>query len=183
MAEKTSRHGAERPKRRSSEPRVREPGAAPALPVVRSADELFSCVSAAFEGPVLVLASPMVAGEGRKLRALLVGEVHSRMIGCVLDVAEPAPASAVTPRLAPHILDGLSNGERGLLEFLAQRPGRWFSSFELAQQVYRRNDAAGRQLVWKYASTLRRKLDGSGQPIRACRTRGYSCSTRIDFEP
>jgi hypothetical protein len=156
--------------------------------VIRSADEFYSLVQAGFQGPIMVVASPTGGDVGAKLRQLFNQVGEPKMLGCVLLVASEAEARvhAATPPASPsHRLDRrlferLSNGERALLLFLSERAGRWFSSSALAQEVYRRSDAAGRQLVWKYASTLRRKLAAAGQPLRVCRTRGYSC-TRIEL--
>jgi DNA-binding response OmpR family regulator len=82
-------------------------------------------------------------------------------------------------------LDGLAmppltRGETRLLEFLGAHPHRWFSTYKLAVAAYCRHDAGARQLVWKYASTLRRKLDGAGcDLLQACRRRGYTCVAPI----
>jgi hypothetical protein len=47
-------------------------------------------------------------------------------------------------------------------------------------RVYQREDAAARQLVWKYASTLRKKLAlGLPELIELCRRRGYRCRERL----
>jgi DNA-binding response OmpR family regulator len=74
----------------------------------------------------------------------------------------------------------LLTGEFKLLAYLGDRPHTWHTSYQLSLRVYGREDAAGRQLVWKYASTLRRKLAAS-QPcvIELCRRRGYSCQARV----
>lgn len=74
----------------------------------------------------------------------------------------------------------LLSGEFKLLSYLGSRPGIWHSSYELSVQVYQRDDAAGRQLVWKYASMLRKKLAGA-LPIliELCRRRGYCCREPI----
>lgn len=77
-------------------------------------------------------------------------------------------------------MEALVAGELRLLQYLGSRPGRWFSTHCLASAVYERNDAAGRQLVWKYASTLRRKLMVAGESsLIACRRRGYCFSKQI----
>jgi DNA-binding winged helix-turn-helix (wHTH) protein len=74
----------------------------------------------------------------------------------------------------------LLSGEILLLKYLGARPGHWFSSIELARNVYQRTDASARQLVWKYASTLRRKLLFAGErSLRVCRKRGYSFSQQV----
>jgi DNA-binding response OmpR family regulator len=74
----------------------------------------------------------------------------------------------------------LLSGEFALLEFLGTRPFTWHSSRGLCIQVYRRSDEAARQLVWKYISTLRKKL-ASVTPavIGVCRRRGYSCRAQV----
>ncbi len=77
-------------------------------------------------------------------------------------------------------MEPLVMGELRLLEFLGGCPRRWFSTQALATAVYGRSDAAGRQLVWKYASTLRRKLTRAGeQGFVVCRRRGYSFNKRV----
>ena len=75
----------------------------------------------------------------------------------------------------------LLGGELALLSYLGSRPHVWHSARRLAESVYRRSDPAGRELVWKYISTLRRKM-GSACPelIEACRRRGYCCRELIE---
>jgi DNA-binding response OmpR family regulator len=97
---------------------------------------------------------------------------HETPAGLELDVSE-------------RIIRGVSmqpllTGEFKLLAYLGDRPCTWHTSYQLSLRVYGRDDAAGRQLVWKYASTLRRKLAAS-QPcvIELCRRRGYSCQARV----
>jgi DNA-binding response OmpR family regulator len=70
----------------------------------------------------------------------------------------------------------LATGELKLLIYLGSCPGTWHSSDELALRVYARKDPAGRQLVWTYASSLRRKVARELPTlITLCRRRGYSC--------
>ena len=74
----------------------------------------------------------------------------------------------------------LLSGEFKLLMYLGSRPCTWHSSYSLQVQVYQRDDAAGRQLVWKYASTLRQKLAAElPDLIELCRRRGYSCRSPV----
>lgn len=74
----------------------------------------------------------------------------------------------------------LLTGELKLLTYLGRCPGTWHSSEELAWQVYARKDRAGRQLVWTYASLLRRKVARElPQLIALCRRRGYSCQQTV----
>lgn len=88
--------------------------------------------------------------------------------GLVLNVRERVLAGV---NMAP-----LLRGELELLAFLGGKSRRWFSSYELANYVYKRDDASARQLVWKYSSTLRRKLKTVGVEIfEVCRRRGYRC--------
>jgi len=62
-----------------------------------------------------------------------------------------------------------------LVRYLGSRPGTWHSSYKLALHVYQREDVCARQLVWKYMSTLRKKLAGAAPDLMAvCRRRGYS---------
>jgi DNA-binding response OmpR family regulator len=70
----------------------------------------------------------------------------------------------------------LLGGEFKLLMFLGCHSSQWHSSYALSVQVYGRQDARARQLVWTYASTLRSKL-AIGLPtlIETCRKRGYRC--------
>jgi len=78
------------------------------------------------------------------------------------------------------VVVNLSSGEFSLLRFLGEAPGQWFSSAELARQVFLRSDASGRQLVWKYVSTLKRKAFHGGEClIRASRKWGYCCARRV----
>ena len=74
----------------------------------------------------------------------------------------------------------LVTGELKLLTYLGRCPGTWHSSDELALQVYARKDPAGRQLVWTYASSLRRKVARAlPSLITLCRRRGYSCQEPV----
>jgi len=71
-------------------------------------------------------------------------------------------------------------GEFALLAFLGSRAQKWHTTASLALHVYGREDASARQLVWKYASTLRKKLAlAAPQLIQVCRRRGYSCSEAV----
>jgi hypothetical protein len=74
----------------------------------------------------------------------------------------------------------LLKGEIALLSYLGARPYTWHSSDRISLNVYCRQDAGARQLVWKYASTLRKKLSVTGLvPSELCRRRGYSCRVPI----
>ena len=74
----------------------------------------------------------------------------------------------------------LLSGEFALLAFLGTRPFTWHSSRGLCVNVYRRSDEAARQLVWKYTSTLRKKLAKvAPRVIDVCRRRGYSCRAQV----
>jgi hypothetical protein len=82
----------------------------------------------------------------------------------------------------PHGIEipPLLNGELKLLTYLGSRAGIWHSSYSLSLQVYQRNDAAARQLVWKYASMLRRKLANVlPSLVERRRGRGYRCREAI----
>jgi DNA-binding response OmpR family regulator len=68
----------------------------------------------------------------------------------------------------------LTAGEIRLLEFLGARPRQWHSSYDIAVRAFGRQDASARQLVWKYASTLRAKTAAPDGPvIESSRLRGY----------
>jgi hypothetical protein len=74
----------------------------------------------------------------------------------------------------------LAPGEMVLLRFLGMSPMRWYSCQELSKLVYERTDATAQQLVWKYASTLRKKLlAGGANVLEAGRGRGYRSTYRI----
>ena len=76
----------------------------------------------------------------------------------------------------------LLTGEYKLLVHLGKRPHRWHSTVRLSREVYQREDFAGRQLVWKYASTLRKKLESDlPELIQLCRRRGYACGMFIEL--
>jgi DNA-binding response OmpR family regulator len=78
----------------------------------------------------------------------------------------------------------LLSGEFALLTYLGGRPGIWQSSYRLSLEVYRRDDAGARQLVWKYTSTLRQKLARAAPDlIERCRRRGYCCGAPILVVP
>jgi DNA-binding response OmpR family regulator len=77
-------------------------------------------------------------------------------------------------------MPALFTGEYRLLIHLGKHPGRWHSTRRLSMDVYQREDFSGRQLVWKYASTLRKKLKSElPELIQLCRRRGYACSVLI----
>lgn len=93
-------------------------------------------------------------------------------VGFALDAGER--------RIVAIEMPPLLTGEFKLLSYLGSRPGTWHTSYSLAVRVYQRNDAAARQLVWKYASTLRKKLATSlPELIELCRRRGYRCRTPL----
>jgi DNA-binding response OmpR family regulator len=74
----------------------------------------------------------------------------------------------------------LLTGELKLLRYLGAHSQTWHSSHELSLSVYQRDDAAARQLVWKYASMLRKKLAPSlPELIEHCRRRGYRCREQL----
>jgi DNA-binding response OmpR family regulator len=71
-------------------------------------------------------------------------------------------------------------GEFKLLSYLGERSPTWHSTYSLSVAVYQRTDATARQLVWKYASTLRKKLAATHpELIELCRRRGYRCRQHI----
>jgi hypothetical protein len=90
----------------------------------------------------------------------------------VLDLAERRIlASGAPPFLAGEIL---------LLRYLGARPGLWHTTESLSERVYNRRDRGGRQLVWKYSSTLRQKIARFAPTlIRRCRRRGYCAESPI----
>lgn len=170
----------------------------PSLRVVRDVHELQALQATASRAPILILPPQEVSVEGGTLLDWWHSAGSPHVLDCVLTV--PPPPRRPAPRCANsdgptdgvlrlserrRSLDGctlspLSNGEFSLLAFLGERPKLWFSSFQLARQVYGRTDAAGRQLVWKYASTLKKKLATSGQTLLVVsRNRGYACSARV----
>jgi DNA-binding response OmpR family regulator len=74
----------------------------------------------------------------------------------------------------------LLTGELKLLTYLGSNPWTWHSTDDLAWAVYARKDPAGRQLVWTYASLLRRKIARElPHLIALCRRRGYSCQAPV----
>lgn len=81
--------------------------------------------------------------------------------------------------MAPLLL-----GEFKLLSYLGEHSPVWYSTNALAAGVYQRTDAAARQLVWKYASTLRKKLAATHPDlIELCRRRGYRCRRHVVTSP
>jgi hypothetical protein len=85
--------------------------------------------------------------------------------------------------LRGYEMEPLVQGELVLLQFLGASALRWHSSYEIARQVYAREDAAARQLIWKYSSTARRKIRAAGLDVlQACRRRGYRCLCPILVE-
>lgn len=105
--------------------------------------------------------------------------------------SEPSSVSSVAPtryllldprerRIVDVEMAPLLTGELKLLAYLGGCPGAWHSSDDLAWQVYARRDPGGRQLVWTYASTLRKKVAHElPQLIALCRRRGYSCQQAV----
>jgi DNA-binding response OmpR family regulator len=92
--------------------------------------------------------------------------------GLILDESERRIRGVTMPPLL--------TGELKLLRYLGEHSPTWRSSYQLSVSVYQREDAAGRQLVWKYASTLRRKLALSlPELIELCRRRGYRCRQHL----
>jgi hypothetical protein len=90
------------------------------------------------------------------------------------------PSSWVLDTRQRKVLDlempPLVHGELLLLQFLGTQAQRWYTNAELCSIVYRREDPAARQLVWKYWSTLRTKLGPlAASDLQACRRRGYRC--------
>ena len=78
----------------------------------------------------------------------------------------------------------LLTGESALLACLGSRPRVWHRSSNLAVSIFRRADRGGRQLVWKYASTLRMKLaPAMPELVIHCRRRGYCCLQPIILLP
>ena len=74
----------------------------------------------------------------------------------------------------------LLTGELKLLSYLGERACTWQSSYSLSSRVYGRDDGSARQLVWKYASTLRKKLAKELPTlIELCHRRGYSCRRTV----
>jgi len=74
----------------------------------------------------------------------------------------------------------LLNGEFKLLMYLGRHACRWHSRYSLSVHVYERDDPAARQLVSKYASTLRKNLAKELPAlIEVCRRRGYCCRQPI----
>jgi DNA-binding response OmpR family regulator len=77
-------------------------------------------------------------------------------------------------------MDALLTGEFLLLAFLGSRARVWQTSRALAIRVYEREDPGGLQLVWKYWSTLRRRLRTSLPGLlEVCRRRGYRCTVPL----
>lgn len=78
------------------------------------------------------------------------------------------------------VMPPLLMGEFKLLSYLGANSPTWYSSYKLSVFVYQRDDAAARQLVWKYASTLRKKLAlVRPELIELCRRRGYRSRQRL----
>jgi DNA-binding response OmpR family regulator len=74
----------------------------------------------------------------------------------------------------------LLTGEFKLLSYLGSCPWTWHSTDDLAWEVYGRRDPAAHQLVWTYASLLRKKVASElPQLIAVCRRRGYSCQQPV----
>ena len=77
-------------------------------------------------------------------------------------------------------MEPLLSGEFMLLAFLGTRARVWQTSRALSLRVYHREDPGGLQLVWKYTSTLRKKLSASLPGLlEVCRRRGYRCGVPL----
>lgn len=87
-------------------------------------------------------------------------------------------------RLRNVDMEPLLTGEFVLLVYLGGRSGVWHQSHDLSVSIFGRADRGGRQLVWKYASTLRKKL-ASEMPelLMHCRRRGYCCVAPVVLLP
>jgi DNA-binding winged helix-turn-helix (wHTH) protein len=87
---------------------------------------------------------------------------------------------ASSRRLVGVNAESLLSGEFALLAYLGASAQSWRSINRIAESVYGRTDPAARELVWKYASTLRRKLSASLPTlIETCRRRGYRCMAEV----
>jgi DNA-binding response OmpR family regulator len=76
----------------------------------------------------------------------------------------------------------LLGGEFKLLKFLGTHSGKWHSCHVISVCVYGRDDLAAHQLVWKYVSTLRKKLAPAlPDLIELCRRRGYRCRVPLSI--
>jgi len=74
----------------------------------------------------------------------------------------------------------LLGGEFKLLKFLGSHSAKWHSCHVISINVFDRTDPAAHQLVWKYVSTLRKKLAPAlPDLIELCRRRGYRCRVPI----
>lgn len=104
---------------------------------------------------------------------------------CVTNIAIDAALKVYVLDRADRTIEGISmapllGGEFKLLEFLGARPGKWHSCHVISVKVYDRDDPAAHQLVWKYVSTLRKKLAPAFTDlIELCRRRGYRCRVPI----
>jgi hypothetical protein len=104
------------------------------------------------------------------------GTPDGQVTSCCSELAPELWLDFEQRRIRGWKMEPLLAGEFALLAYLGRRPGNWHPTVRLAANVYGRSDPGGRELVWKYASTLRRKL-GTAAPdlIQVCRRRGYCC--------
>jgi DNA-binding response OmpR family regulator len=117
-----------------------------------------------------------IAPAGGSLRQ--PGLIPGSLISCI--GSGPLLLDADERRIRGFEMAPLLSGEMALLCYLGSHPETWHSSYQLCMQVYGRDDAGARQLVWKYASTLRKKLARAApELIDVCRRRGYCCRLPI----
>jgi len=71
----------------------------------------------------------------------------------------------------------IGNGELRLLRYLLERPRQWCSIGKICAEAFLRTDFAAHQLVWKYASVLRKKLSTEREILQNSRRLGYRIVT------
>lgn len=102
------------------------------------------------------------------------------LVGCVT-INDRLLLDANERRLIGADMEPMLSGELSLLIYLGSRTGTWHTTQRLALSVYHRQDLAGRAIVWKYMSMLRRKLRlARPQLIEVCRRRGYRCREPVE---
>jgi DNA-binding response OmpR family regulator len=102
----------------------------------------------------------------------------------LFEVRSSLVIDAAERRLCGVTMPSLLSGEYALLVYLGARSGIWHTTAQLATAVYGRSDPGGRELVWKYASTLRKRVaDAIPGVIEMCRRRGYRCLRPVVIWP
>jgi DNA-binding response OmpR family regulator len=154
----------------------------PTLVLVSGELNLETCISAREQG-FIALPPPEDLGALRCLVRHLANPAEAASASCAAARSGAADSIVLAPgwsietqqRLltTPAGIAYLSSGEADIIRHLAGRRGIWTLAESMSQKLFNRTDRAGRELVWKYISDLRRRLGSQKRLLESRRTRGY----------